>query len=134
MFWTRIDRRLLDDGIVVVDAYGRVTVVEQSQPLADTIRELLADGRRKIVVNLANVPFIDSLGIGDIVRGYAAARREGAMLKLCAAAGRVRAVFDATQLAGVIELFETEEEARRSFPPGPGLTSSTPGPRPPTPD
>jgi len=114
MFWTRIERRLVDD-LVVLDVYGRVTLTEQSRPLAETIREILAGGARKIIVNLSNVQFIDSVGIGDIVRGYTAARREGGVLKLCGAAGRVRTVFEATQLTGVIELFETEGEARRSF-------------------
>jgi len=114
MFWTQVDERVVGD-IVILDVRGRVTVSEESRRALDAIRRLVSDGRSKILVNLVYVPYIDSLGIGDIVRGFVAAQRAGATLKLCGVAGRIRAVLDATQLSGVIESFESEEDAVASF-------------------
>jgi anti-anti-sigma factor len=114
MYWTQIDERVVGD-VVVLDLRGRMTVSEESQPAADSVRRLLAQGRTKILVNLAHVPFIDSLGIGDIVRGFTAARRAGGTLKLCGVHERIRAVLAAIQLSGVVDWFESEEEALDSF-------------------
>ena len=116
MYWTQIDERVIGD-VVVLDLRGRVTVSDESKPAADTVRRLLVQGRRKIVLNLAYVPFIDSLGIGDLVRGFTATQRAGGTLKLCGVGGRVRAVLGALHLGGVIDLFESEKEALDSFRP-----------------
>jgi anti-sigma B factor antagonist len=115
MYWTRIDERLVDD-VVILDVRGRMTVSEESTPATDTVRRLLAEGRTRILVNLAHVAFIDSLGIGDLVRGFTATERAGGKLKLCGVHHRIRAVLDATQLSSVIESFESEQDALNSFP------------------
>jgi anti-sigma B factor antagonist len=115
MYWTRIDERIAGD-VVILDVRGRMTVSEESTPATVTIRRLLAEGRTRILVNLSHLPFIDSLGIGDLVRGFTAAERAGATLKLCGVHHRIRAVLDATQLSSVIESFESEQEALDSFP------------------
>jgi anti-sigma B factor antagonist len=101
--------------VAILDVRGQLTVSEESKPAADTVRRLLADGRTRILVNLTHVPFIDSLGIGDIVRGFTAAQRAGATLKLCGVHHRIRAVLAATQLDSVVESFDSEEEALHSF-------------------
>jgi len=114
MDWTRIDEREAG-GVTVLDVRGHMTVSAESKAASDTIRRLLAEGRTRILVNLAHVAFIDSLGIGDLVRGFTATRRAGGTLKLCGVQHRVRVVLEATQLISVIESFESEEEALDSF-------------------
>ena len=114
MYWTHIDERVVGD-VVILDLRGRMTVSEESKPAADTVRRLLAEGRSQILLNLAQLPFIDSLGIGDIVRGFTAAQRAGGTLKLCGAGGRIRSVFVAIHLSDVIDSFESEQEALASF-------------------
>src|SRR5690349_9243720 len=114
MYWTEINERLEDD-VAILDLRGRLTTGEDSPHVADSVRQLLNQGRTKILVNLVHVPYIDSLGIGDIVRGFVAAQRAGAKLKLCGVAGRVRDVLVAIQLSGVIESFELEQDALKSF-------------------
>ena len=114
MYWTQIDKRRIGD-VMILDVHGRVTVSDETRIVVDAIKQLLQDGEKRILVNLAHVPYIDSLGIGDIVRGFAAANRAGATLKLCGIAGRVRTILDATQLTAVIESFDAEEDALASF-------------------
>ena len=114
MYWTQIDERVVGD-VVILDLRGRLTVAEESEPAADTVRRLLSEGRTKILLNLAHVPFIDSLGIGDIVRSFTAAKRAGGTLRLCAVNDRVRGVLQATQLISVIDSFESEQSGLESF-------------------
>jgi anti-sigma B factor antagonist len=114
MYWTQIDERVAGD-VAILDLRGRMTVSEESKPAADTVRRLLLEGQTKILLNLAHVPFIDSLGIGDIVRAFTATRRAGGMLKLCNVDGRIRSVLVAAHLSGVIDSFESEQLALDSF-------------------
>jgi anti-sigma B factor antagonist len=114
MYWTQIDERIVDD-VVILDVRGRMTMADESKPATDTVRRVLADGRRKILVNLAHVPFIDSLGVGDVVRGFIAAQKAGGVLKLCGVHHRIRAVLVASQLNSVIDSFESEADALASF-------------------
>jgi anti-sigma B factor antagonist len=114
MYWTRIDERVVGD-VVILDLRGRMTVSEESKPAADTVRRLLAEGRTRILLNLAHVPFIDSLGIGDIARAFAATKRAGGELRVCGVNDRIRAVLVATQLTSVIDPFESEQLALDSF-------------------
>jgi anti-sigma B factor antagonist len=114
MYWTQIDERAIGD-VVILDLRGRMTVSDESKPAADTVRRLLVEGRTNILLNLAHLPFIDSLGIGDIVRGFTATQRAGGTLKLCGVDGRIRAVFAAIHLSEVIDSFESEQEALDSF-------------------
>jgi len=114
VYWTQIDKRRVGP-VMILDVHGRVTVSEETRIVVDAIRQLLQDGETQILVNLAHVPYIDSLGIGDIVRGFSAAQRAGARLKLCGIGGRIRTILDATQLTAVIESFDAESDALASF-------------------
>jgi anti-sigma B factor antagonist len=114
MYWTQIDERVVGD-VAVLDLRGRVTVSEESKPASDTVRRLLREGQTKVLLNLAYVPFIDSLGIGDIVGAFTATRRCGGTLKLCNVDGRIRSVLVAAHLSGVIDTFESEQLALESF-------------------
>ena len=114
MYWTRVDERTVGD-VVILDLRGRMTVSEETTPAADTVRRLLAEGRRKILLNLAHVPFVDSLGIGDIVRAFAATQRAGGTLRLCGVNERIRGVLVDTRLVDVIDAFESEQLGLDSF-------------------
>jgi len=114
MYWTQIDERVVGD-VVIVDLRGRMTVYEESKPAADTVRRLLFEGRKNILINLAHVPLIDSLGIGDIVRGFMATEQAGGTLKLCGVDARTRAVLADLRLTDVIDSFESEQLALNSF-------------------
>jgi anti-sigma B factor antagonist len=114
MYWTQIDERVIGD-VVILDLHGRMTVSEESKPAVDTVRRLLGDGHRKILLNLAQVPFVDSLGIGDIARAFAVTDRAGGSLKLCGVTGQIRRVLDSTRLSDVIDSFESEQSGLDSF-------------------
>jgi len=114
MYWTQIDERAVGD-VVILDLRGRMTVSEESKPAADTVRRLLAAGCNRILLNLAHVPFVDSLGIGDIVRAFAATQRAGGVLRLCGVNDRIRAVLVDTRLVDVIDSFESEQSGLESF-------------------
>ena len=70
------------DGVAVVDMSGRITLGEGSVVLRDTIRDLIGKGNKKILLNLGDVTYIDSSGIGELVSAFTAVRREGGELKL----------------------------------------------------
>jgi anti-sigma B factor antagonist len=114
MYWTQIDERVVGD-VVILDLRGRMTVAEESKAAADTVRHLLADGRRNILLNLAHLTFVDSLGVGDIARAFAVADRAGGTLKICGVSGQIRRVLDSTRLSDVIDSFESEQAGLDSF-------------------
>ncbi|CAN5668158.1 STAS domain-containing protein [soil metagenome] len=115
MHWTYIADRLVGD-VVVIDVKGHMTLAEPESLLFGHVSRLARDdGRRKFVVNLRHLAFIDSVGIGEIVRSYTHLASQGGALKLAEVAPRVREVLEVTQLNTIIRLFESENEAVRSF-------------------
>ena len=102
-------------GVVIVDLEGRLVVGDGEQLLRKTIDALLADGRRKIVLNLADVPAIDSSGVGELVASKKVADGVGAKLKLLETRGRVLHVLDAMLLLPIFECFDDETTALASF-------------------
>ena len=113
MQWTEIKDRLSGD-VTIVDLTGQVTFSED-KPVLDKVRQLLQQQQRKILFNLAGVPYIDSPGLGEIVGSYTAAVRRGGSLKLCRVSRRLHALLETTKLTGVLEIFESEEEGVTSF-------------------
>jgi anti-anti-sigma factor len=101
--------------VVIIDLDGRMVVGEGDRILSRTIDDLLADGNRKIVLNLAGVPAIDSSGVGELVASKKVADGLGAGLKLLETGGRVRHVLDAMLLMPTFECFEDEPAALASF-------------------
>src|SRR5688500_9246408 len=114
MYWTQVDERSVGD-VVILDLRGRMTVSEESTPAADTVRRLVGEGRTKILLNLAHVPFVDSIGIGDIVRAFVVTQRAGGTLRLCGVNERIRGVLVDTRLVDVIDVFESERLGLESF-------------------
>jgi anti-sigma B factor antagonist len=109
-----IDQRAVGD-VVVLDLKGRVTMGEGDELLKDKVNSLVNQGYKKIVLNLAEVPYIDSAGLGEIVRTYTTVSRQGGSLKLLNLTKRITDLLSITKLLTVFETFDSESDAVRSF-------------------
>src|SRR5437868_6630837 len=103
------------DEIAIVDLGGRITLGDAACTLRDTVRELIQRGERRILLNLREVTYIDSAGLGELVGTYATMVNRGGQIKLVHADNKVRDVLRATKLSLVFENFADEPEALRSF-------------------
>ena len=103
------------DGIAVVDMSGRITLGEGSVVLRDTIRDLVGKGQKKILLNLGDVTYIDSSGIGELVSAFTAVRREGGELKLLNLTKKVHDLLQITKLYTVFDVHNDEDSALNSF-------------------
>jgi anti-sigma B factor antagonist len=83
--------------------------------LKDKINSMLANGRKKLILNLEGVPYIDSAGLGEIVRTYTTVSRQGGSLKLLNLTKRIEDLLSITKLLTVFETFDGEDEAVKSF-------------------
>src|SRR5437870_11402453 len=101
-------------GVVLLDVKGKITLGEGDELLKDKVNSLLNQGRKKIVLNLAEVPYIDSAGLGEIVRTYTTVSRQGGSLKLLNLTKRIADLLSITKLLTVFESFDAEAEAVRS--------------------
>jgi anti-sigma B factor antagonist len=110
----QIEQRAVGD-VVVLDVKGRVTLGEGDELLKDKVNSLLQQSQKKIVLNLAEVPYIDSAGLGEIVRTYTTVSRQGGSLKLLNLTKRITDLLSITKLLTVFETFESENDAVRSF-------------------
>jgi len=103
------------DGITVVDMSGRITLGEGSVILRDSIRDLIGKGQKKILLNLGDVTYIDSSGIGELVSAFTAVRREGGELKLLNLTKKVHDLLQITKLYTVFDIKDDEAAAIKSF-------------------
>jgi len=101
--------------VVVADLNGKLTVGLGDRILRDTIDTLLSDGWRKILVNLSEVSFMDSAGVGELVAGLRTARNVGASLKLLNANERVHSTLYIARLLPIFELYRDEKDALAKF-------------------
>jgi anti-sigma B factor antagonist len=101
--------------ITVVDLSGRITLGEGSTVLRDTVRELLGRGQKKILLNLGDVTYIDSSGIGELVSGFTTVSNQGGQLKLLNLTKKVHDLLQITKLYTVFEVHNEEAAAIRSF-------------------
>src|SRR5579862_784065 len=102
------------EGVLVVDCSGRVVFGEESATLRDIVKKLLAENPN-VVMNLGEVNYIDSGGLGTLVALYTSARSAGGAIKLARLTRRVGDLLQVTKLLTVFEVYETEEEAVESF-------------------
>ena len=109
-----IAERTVSD-VTVLDLKGKMTLGEGDELLKDKINSLLASGKKKLVLNLEGVPYIDSAGLGEIVRTYTTVSRQGGSLKLLNLTKRIEDLLSITKLLTVFETFDTEAEAIGSF-------------------
>jgi anti-sigma B factor antagonist len=101
--------------VTVIDAVGRITLGEGASAFRDKIRELAASGNKKLLLNLAEVSYIDSSGIGEMVSGFTTVTNQGGVVKLLSLTKRVKDLLQITKLYTVFEVFEDEATAVRSF-------------------
>ena len=109
----RMSTRTLD-GVMVVDCSGRIVFGEESATLRDTIKKVLTQSPR-VVLNLAEVSYVDSGGLGTLVSLYTTARNAGGAMKLARLTQRVGDLLQLTKLVSIFEVFDDEQLAARSF-------------------
>jgi anti-sigma B factor antagonist len=110
----KISNRLVD-GVGVVELSGRIVLGEESNALREQIKGMLAAGQKKIVLNLADVTYIDSAGLGALVAAHHSARTQGASLKLAHLGSKFQEILQVTKLLTVFEVHDTEAAAVHSF-------------------
>jgi len=101
--------------VTVIDAVGRITLGDGASIFRDTIRDLSSTGHKKMLLNLAEVSYIDSSGIGEMVSGFTTVSNQGGQVKLLNLTKRVKDLLQITKLYTVFEVFEDETAAVRSF-------------------
>ncbi len=109
-----IAERVVQD-VTVLDLKGKMTLGEGDELLKDKINSLLANSRKKLILNLEGVPYIDSAGLGEIVRTYTTVSRQGGSLKLLNLTKRIEDLLSITKLLTVFDTFDNEDEAIKSF-------------------
>jgi anti-sigma B factor antagonist len=101
--------------VTILDLSGKMTLGEGDELLKDKVNSLVSQGRKNLVLNLAAVPYIDSAGLGEIVRTYTTVSRQGGQLKLVHLTKRITDLLSITKLLTVFETFESEPEALKSY-------------------
>ena len=110
----QIEERAVGD-VVILDLKGKITLGEGDELLKDKVNSLVNQGHKKIVLNLAGVPYIDSAGLGEVVRTYTTVSRQGGSLKLLNLTKRITDLLAITKLLTVFETFDAEADAVKSF-------------------
>jgi anti-sigma B factor antagonist len=118
----RITERQRDD-VLVLDLVGRLVADEGDRPFAERVEKCLRAGSRKVLVNLRDVSYIDSAGVGMLVAKFVTTRRQGGCLKLMQLNDRTGRVLEIARLMTVFEVFDSEPEALASFHASPGPTA-----------
>ena len=110
----KIDTRSVGD-ISVLDCSGKITLGEGTMAIRNTVREVLKNGGKKIVLNLADVNYIDSSGIGELVSSYTTVTNQGGHLKLLKLTKKIQELLAITKLLTVFQVYDTEKSAIESF-------------------
>ena len=103
------------DGVSVLDLAGKIVLGEGDGQIRERIKDLLADGQRKILLNLGDITYIDSAGLGALISSYTTAKREGGSLKLVNLTKRIQDLLAITKLITVFETFDNEADALASY-------------------
>ena len=110
----QIEERVVGN-VTILDLKGKVTLGEGDEVLKDKINSLIHQDRKRILLNFADVPYIDSAGLGEIVRAYTTVSRQGGQLKLVNLTKRITDLLSITKLLTVFETFDVEAEALKSY-------------------
>lgn len=103
------------EGVAVLALEGRIVLGEESNALRENVKKLLAENKKDIVLNMSNVTYIDSAGLGTLVASHHSARSQGAALKLSNLGSKFQEVLQVTRLLTVFDVFDSETAAVRSF-------------------
>ena len=109
-----IEERVVGD-VTILDLKGKMTLGEGDELLKDKINSLIHQGQKNLLLNLEGVPYIDSAGLGEIVRTYTTVSRQGGALKLVNLTKRITDLLSITKLLTVFETFDLEKDAVASF-------------------
>jgi anti-sigma B factor antagonist len=103
------------DGVFVVTLEGRIVLGEESHSLREKLKSLLAEGKTKIVLNMADIKYIDSSGLGALVAAHYSAKTQNASMRLCNLGGKFYEVLQVTKLLTVFDVYDSEAAAVNSF-------------------
>src|SRR5215831_2458476 len=101
--------------VIILDLSGKITIGEGSVQLREAVRKLLDEGKKKILLNLGDVAYVDSSGIGELVSSYTTTNNQGGHLKLLNLTKKIQDLLMITKLLTVFETFESEASALESF-------------------
>jgi anti-sigma B factor antagonist len=110
----QIEERVVG-GVTILDLSGKMTLGEGDELLREKIASLVNAGQKNLLLNLDGVPYIDSAGLGEMVRSYTTVSRQGGKLKLLNLTKRIEDLLSITKLLTVFETFDTEAEAIQSY-------------------
>ena len=110
----QIEERVVGE-VTILDLKGKIVINEGDEALRDKINSLIHQNRKKILLNLENVPYIDSAGLGELVRTYTTVSRQGGSLKLLSLTKRITDLLAITKLLTVFDTHDSEDDAARSF-------------------
>ncbi len=110
----RIDTRTAN-GVTILDVHGKITIGEGSAEIRNRVRDLLQSGRKSILLNLSDVSYVDSSGIGELVSCYTTVANQGGRLKLLGLTRKVQELLAITKLLTVFESYEDEKKALASY-------------------
>ena len=108
-----VERKVGD--VTILDLQGKILIGEGDDALRDAVTRVVQSGQQKILLNLAEVPYVDSAGLGEIVRCYTTVSKAGGKLKLINLTKKIQDLLSITKLLTVFETYDSEEEATRSF-------------------
>jgi anti-sigma B factor antagonist len=110
----KIDSRTVGD-VHILDCSGKITLGEGTMAIRNTVREVLKNGGKKIVLNLSEVNYIDSSGIGELVSTYTTVTNQGGQLKLLNLTKKIQELLQITKLLTVFSVYDSEQKAIASF-------------------
>ncbi len=110
----KIDTRTVGD-VTILDCSGKITLGEGTMAIRNTVREVLKNGGKKIVLNLGDVNYIDSSGIGELVSTYTTVTNQGGQLKLLNLTKKIQELLQITKLLTVFSVYDNEQKAISSF-------------------
>ncbi len=108
-----VERQVGD--VIILDLHGKILIGEGDDALREAVTRLSDSGKTKILLNLADVPYVDSAGLGEIVRTYTTVSRKGGKLKLLNLTKKIQDLLSITKLLTVFETYDSENDAVRSF-------------------
>ena len=103
------------DGVSVVTLDGRIVLGEESNSLREKLKSMLAEGKKKIVLNMVNIKYIDSSGLGTLVAAHVSAKTQGASVRLCNLGKKFHEIMQITKLLTIFDVYDTEAAAVSSF-------------------
>lgn len=110
----KIEKRKKGD-VVILDLKGKILIGEGIDVLRDSINNTISEQETKVLLNFAEVPYLDSTGLGEVVRSYTSIKRAGGVVKIVNLTNKVRDLLSVTKLITVFDTFEDEDKAIESF-------------------